>query len=175
MLKPAILSLLLFSSSAFAMFCPTNFKSINLGDSMDFVIAECGAPITQYRYERAVNLSQSWDYYLKTNPFSTANTKLQILFKDDKVVNLQITEPSSFNAEVQNTRNVTTTLLCGGIVSVGDNSQKVESACGKPALVNQLEAAAQQQPALELIALKYEGPNPATLIFENGRLSERLN
>lgn len=186
MLRLLILLLLIFSSPAFAMFCPDNFRSISLGDSLEFVLAECGNPTTQFRYERPVNSSQSWDYYLKTHPFSLANTKLQILFKDDKVINLQITESGSLGNDVceltnpgncqktTNVRNVTTTLLCGAIISVGDTSQKIESACGKPAIVNQLQAASQQTPAQELIALKYDGQNPATLIFENGGLIERL-
>jgi hypothetical protein len=131
--------------------------------------------------------SQSWDYYIKAHPLSLANNKLQVLFKDDKVINLQITESASLSNDVcaltgqancqQTTqvRNVTTSLICGVIISVGDSSQKIESACGKPAMINQLQPASQQTPAQELIALKYEGQNSATLIFENGKLIERLN
>lgn len=197
MIKYVLAIFSILPTLTFAMFCPTNFKSIDIGDTLDFVLQECGFPTTQYKYEKSLNLAQSWDYYIKSLPFDPATTKLQVLFKDDKIVNIQITESNSISTEVcestefslgkpkavqttchkpmQNIHNVANTTLCGSYISVGDNTQKVESICGKPAIINQInEPQTTTDAPRSLVALKYDGPNPATLVFENGRLIERV-
>lgn len=183
------------SLNANAMFCPTNFKSIDFGDTLEHVLLECGNPTSQKNYKNTSATQQEWDYYIKTNYFDQSNTKLKVLFKDEKVVNINITEAGLVNKEVcesttalvdQHTlqricnksiypveTNVVSSSLCGQIINVGDNIQKIEMACGKPAFVKQMQQLDQPAQAIEVAELHYEGSSGATLIFINGRLSDR--
>src|SRR3990167_1985706 len=85
----------LFSPNVFAMFCPSNLNVINLGDTIDQIIAQCGAPDTQRTYTATPNLPQEWSYYAKAKPTDQVNTKMTVLFKDNKILNISITGPKT--------------------------------------------------------------------------------
>ncbi len=48
------IALILFSVTSFAMFCPSNFNNIDVGDSMGQIIESCGLPDEQSEYKETV-------------------------------------------------------------------------------------------------------------------------
>ncbi len=147
---------------AAAMFCPTNFNQINLGDPLDVVIKQCGAPAEQKKIPPdESNLPQQWSYYVTTGSNAQASLKMDVALNNDKVVNI-----------TANGMSLAATTICGANIKVGDSSQTVQKACGKPIYVTKSQAAP-TTPPVELIQLQYNSSPPAIFIFENGKLKER--
>ena len=154
-----ILSLFLCSNT-FAMFCPTNFNNINMGDSMDQVQQTCGKPDSENTKEVVPEgLPQEWGFY-KSPQGALATLKVTIALDKDKVVNISV-----------NGASMVSTDICGSTISVGDSASSIKSACGKPSYTNQsqeLQHATENK--TKVTELKY---GSTTLVFENGKLKTR--
>lgn len=180
---------LLYSTSAFSIFCPNNFNSINLGDSLDSVIQSCGMPTSQNSYVKKTYASQQWVYYVQQG-FDEPTSTLKLVFSNDQVVNITLTgnvrtcSPlydngygSSQNKQncipivTQKTQSLSSTNACGGFVRIGDTAQNVQAACGQPVFSNQQGSPSNDTNVTEL---QYSGPPPTKLIFENGQLTNRV-
>lgn len=166
-LRTVIITLgLAYSSCSFAMFCPNSFNQISLGDTMAQVALQCGKADSENKYKSAANQPQEWSYYLKLNPTDVGTMKITFAFIDDKVTNM-----------TSNGIGVGATTICGGAsIQLGNSTSDVEKACGKPALVTQTNvqgADTQAVPPTEIVEWTYNGTPNITLIFENGKLTER--
>jgi hypothetical protein len=167
-----VLSALFFSNAWADMFCPNNFNSINLGDSIDSVIAACGKPDSKTTNNKKANQPQEWTYYVSaataTNqPGSTqpGTMKLTVAFDGDgKAINISV-----------NGSGMPQTKACpNGEIQLGDSLDAVEAACGKATYVNQTQTAqGATVPEIEMVDLVYNGSPSVTLHFENGKLTQR--
>lgn len=186
------MALSIVSMNVFAIFCPTNFSQVRPGDSISDVLALCGKPDSQVSHNKNGSLSEEWSYYVNTNANSKATSKMTVVFGGDKVINISVAvnhavaqgllSPSgSRHSPVidvivndgQTPQNVASTGVCGSLISIGDSMQQVERACGKPAAVNQNQLPGAPA-AIVITELTYGGSTPATLIFENGILTDRV-
>lgn len=184
------IALLSFTTPIFAIFCPSNFSQIEMGDTIQQVIQTCGNPASQNTYVKSVYRSQEWVYYVKTSPFSTNTARLNVVLLNDQVVNITLTDNSKIcqpvlpteNPEAQpnvvcipsttqETKSVGSTSACGPVISVGSSADQVQAACGQAAFVNHGQQADAQITYTELL---YNGPPPTSLIFENGVLKNRV-
>lgn len=187
--------LFILTTDSFALFCPTNFSQVNIGDTIAQVIETCGEPISQNTYKKTSILSEEWHYYVKTQFNDKATTKMTVVFKDNRVINIHIADNSNllgsalyaaaleahrpqpidlaYNAVNQQTHNVENTRVCGSPIKIGDSMPLVENACGKPIAIQQNQSPDIQDSAIEVTALQYGGATPATLLFENGIFKER--
>jgi hypothetical protein len=181
--------LLFFTSQAFAIFCPTNFSSINFGDSIDEVKRVCGDPNSFNQYTTTTTSNQIWTYYIKAPGISQRMTKMVILFRDNLIVNIQIIDDTAANIQLcesvqtgnrvftnsvcktpLNSQNVASTNICGALIQVGNTRDIVTRTCGAPALKKDV---GQANPPVNVTEFIYNGPPPVTLIFENGQLKDR--
>lgn len=182
MKKVALISLSLLSAhTSFAMFCPTNFNEINIGDDIAYVQKQCGKPTSETQQIETSSPPQEWVYFIKQNPntqmtnrlagmnpTTQMTTRLTIGFVKDKVVNLTVSGLS-----------VTTASYCaGGNVNVGDSMKSVQTVCGKPEFISKAEdqnGNSGANPATpKITVLTYtNAATTATLRFENGRLKSK--
>ncbi len=158
---------LFLAQSAAAMFCPTNFNQITIGDTMDAVLKACGKPDAQKKLPPEDNGPQNWTYYVTTGSNNTlgspqASLKVEVAFNHGKVINI-----------TANAMSLAATTLCNNITSaVGDTAKAVTAACGKPVFIDK----SQQNPANAqppLLEYQYNTSPVVLLIFENGKLKER--
>lgn len=182
--------LFIFSVVSYAMFCPTNFESINIGDSIDKVKMICGQPNSEQN-SQGQSSSEEWHYYVKSSAVSQATLPMIIVMQNNRVINITIDNLISNNGQVcqafktgggdnkivqtfcQNIdgpKSVANTQACGQIIQVGDSSRTIESACGKPVMIKSLSV---PQSEAGITVLKYVGPPRTTLVFENNRLKMR--
>lgn len=183
------------SPIAFAIFCPNNFNSINIGDTVQTVMQTCGAPASQSNYIKPIFLSQAWIYYVNpTFGINQGSNKLRVVFNNDQVVNLTITENvrvcqpllqsngySVTNTNTsgrcnnpvisQQTRSIPNSNACGGYISLGNTMAQVEAACGKPVSTNHSQQPDSQKNITEFL---YNGPPVTKLIFVDGVLTDRV-
>ena len=167
-----LFSSLLFPALTFAAFCPTNFNQIQLGDTIEQVTKLCGRPTFQKEGKKSDdNVPQQWSYYIPqrnlTTPLSGNQGSAQTVISFDatgKVINIMI-----------NNVSVSTTGMCGSMISLGDDRERIKSACGTPTFINK-----QKEPTdgsiteeVKVIQFIYNSKPPATLTFENGKLTER--
>lgn len=180
---------LLFCPISFAMFCPSNFSSIDIGNTLEQVTQICGQPSSKKTNQKSNILSAEWVYYVKTSDNSQATAKMTIVFQDNKVVNITQTDNNALSPEcaaiaqtginelnlacqsTQVTRNVASSSSCNSLIKIGDTSEMIQSACGKPVTVQNQQQDTQN--ATEITELTYDGPPPVTLVFENGILKDR--
>src|SRR5688572_4299371 len=160
------LLLYVFSSSAFAIFCPTNFNEIQVGDTLTTVINRCGKPTSQKSYVSRENLPQEWNYYVRMSPDDQATIKMTVAFVDNKATNMNVNGVGLTNTQICNEKTV----------QIGDSQESVEKACGKPAYV--MEGNRPQDLAADagtpMMDLVYSGSGtPTTLVFEAGKFKER--
>ena len=171
-LKPNLLILLLASITSFpalAMFCPTNFNQIKVGETLEDVLNACGKPYHVHTTESDDNLPQAWSYFVspanagQTIPNSgNASVKMDVTFANGRVVNI-----------TSNAMSLASTTICGAPISVGDTYESVKSACGKPPFINKGQPTPSTQPAIKITELTY-GTSPAViLVFENGKFKGR--
>lgn len=163
---------LLFPAVTLAAFCPTNFNQIQLGDSIDQVTKLCGKPDFQKEGKKSDdNVPQQWSYYIPqrnlTTTLSGNQGSAQTVISFDAAGNV-------LNIMINNV-SVSTTGMCGSSISIGDNRDKIKSACGTPTFINK-----QTEPTdgsvteeVKVIQFIYNSKPPATLTFENGKLTER--
>lgn len=156
-------ALLLPTVSAYAMFCPSGLNQINIGDSTAQVIAQCGQPDKQKTEKSSPDVPQEWGYFI------TANQQQQITLK----VNVTIVNKKAVNITA-NGMSLNYTALCGPTIQVGDSKDSIEKACGKPAFINKSEATSTtDMTQTTTTTFVYGGTTPATLIFENDKLTAR--
>ena len=86
----ALALLLLYSSHVFAIFCPSNFSSINFGDTIAQIQQVCGNPTSVNQYKKNLVTNQVWDYYIKAPGFDQNMAKMSVLFREDQVMNINI-------------------------------------------------------------------------------------
>ncbi len=157
---------LIFSTNSFAIFCPSNFNQINIGDPIEKIETQCGKPTSQTTSKTTANQPQEWNYYVPMSSNQTGSqtgtVRMTVAFDQGKVVNLSV-----------NSVGVSSTDLCGPTVQIGDAQRAVESACGKPKLINTGQQSQDSQNTTEITTFTYEGPQTATLTFENGKLKSR--
>ncbi len=167
-----VLALLGLSTSASAIFCPTNFNQINLGDTTETVKKQCGNPAVEKKIEGEDNGPQEWNFYVRpqmkrytetrTNSGSEASVKMSIALNQGKVVNITV-----------NGMSLATTTICGPSVSVGATSASVKSACGNPVFINKSSNQDSAEKPKEIVEYQYNSTPPATLVFVGGLLQER--
>jgi hypothetical protein len=165
-----------FSANAFALMCPGNFNQINMGDTLESVLAACGKPDGQTSTENTEDGPQEWNYYVSVNPAftqnvsqnTTASLKTTVAFDKGKVVNMSV-----------NGVGVSNTAICGATIQNGDTMDTVKSACGKPAFINRgtgSQSGTEDPNAkkTKTTVLTYmSAGNSVTLTFENGVLTDR--
>ncbi|VVC75514.1 hypothetical protein AQUSIP_08040 [Aquicella siphonis] len=185
--------LFIVSMNAFAIFCPSNFSQVRPGDTIDQVLELCGKPDSQNSYNKTASLSEEWSYYVKSDANDKTTSKMTVVFSSDKVININVVVPRALEQGLiaapngkhapvvgviindgQTPQNVASTRVCGSLISIGDSVQQVESACGKPAAVRQNQPPGAPADATIITELKYGGTTPATLLFENGILIDRV-
>jgi hypothetical protein len=187
------LALLVCTTSAYAIFCPTGFTTINYGDTIDKVREVCGKPDTEHEFARTASTAQEWEYYVKLHNLDRAMAKMTVLLKDNKVVNINIVDDSFAHSQVcmsvqtgnrlgvvqsfcnkpGEPKNVSRTEVCGNTIQIDNSAQQVEFACGKPALTKDIQTESSQNPALVVTEYEYAGPPRVKLIFEDGKLKDR--
>jgi len=162
---------LCFTTSSFAMLCPSNFSTINVGDTLEQVKTACGDPTSETTKESLDDASQEWVYYFTPDPSQsgivptqpqTATLRTTVALVNGKVVNIST-----------NGMGMTST-LCGGQVQIGTPAAKVKSACGKPAMINTSDNGQKNGGGVKITELVYTTPaNTTTLTFKNGVLLDR--
>lgn len=154
----------IYSLPANAMFCPNNFNSINIGDTLEQVKQQCGKPDAEKQTTTEISGPQEWSYYLKSansiNNSATLTLKMNVAFSDNKVININL-----------NGISLTTTAFCGSTITVGDTEENVQSVCGKPAFVNKSQAS--NNTPSKITELKYNTTPPVKLIFLAGKLTKK--
>lgn len=164
-----LLSNLLFTSAWADMFCPKNFNSINIGDSLDTVIKACGKPDAKKTSKKQPFQAQEWVYYIASYPGMQGTLKTTVAFDNSgKVVNISVNGAGLSETQICNVQGNNPT------IQFGDTTDKIEAACGKPAYINQTSAANGAPKPTEITELQYNAsPTTVTLVFENGKLTER--
>lgn len=166
--------LLIFPVVPYAFFCPKNFNQIDIGDPINQVLQQCGKPDSQTESTKINdNIPQEWNYFVpqtvSANTFDKeqGTLKTSVAFDaDGKAVNISV-----------NGIGVGATSLCGKSIKLGDTRDTIQSVCGKPVLVNRQEDAQTGQPrqgqSIKVTSFTYNSIPPTTLVFENGKLTER--
>jgi hypothetical protein len=177
-----------FSVNAHALFCPNSFNTINLGETTEKVQQTCGAPDSERNYTAgALHPAVSeWDY-IKPNRYDQFTSRVTFLLHDNKVMNITLVngnqEASKLCEAVQlgvrtgtfevscnslTPRNVSSTILCGGTIRVGDTADLVQFVCGAPLAKHDEQSGSNSQ--VTVTEYTYSGATPMTLLFENGLL-----
>ncbi len=93
-----LITLLATPTLSFGFFCPTNFNQINVGDSPDQVIQQCGKPDNRVDSKKANdNVPQQWSYYIpqtvstNTAHYEKDTLKTSLTFdQNDKEINISV-------------------------------------------------------------------------------------
>lgn len=167
-----ILLALLTPTIAFAFFCPTNFQQINLGDTIDNVKQKCGTPTKEETKDIKKEGPQEWTYYIPQTVSTSGGRseeqgtlKTQISFDaSGKAINISV-----------NGLGVGSTTICGPMIKLGTDRDQIKNACGDPSFINQQQQSAVTSPSSEnqMTILTYDSNPPATLTFENGKLTQK--
>lgn len=155
------LPLILMTTTAAAWLCPNNFNNISVGDTLADIQAKCGTPVSEVKMEGEINVPQEWSYYVQVAPPNPATIKMSIVLIDNKIANITV-----------NATSLVSTDLCGSPVSIGMPMETLRTTCGNPIFVNKQPPKPGQKPT-QINELKYNGPAPNVLVFENGLLKER--
>jgi hypothetical protein len=65
------------------------------------------------------------------------------------------------------------TSICGNNIQLGNTSETVQAACGKPSFINQGQPPQNAPSSTEITEFTYNGSPTVTLTFENGVLKTR--
>lgn len=175
----ASLALFILPYSLFAdqsLYCPQNHAFINVGMTMDQVIAACGQPASQQESNQPVtqkipvqqliynNKGASSAFYGVWNlPTGSGGAQLEIDIVNKKVKNIRLNSSDSNAASI-----------CGGnSIQTGDPVEKVYYSCGSPSVtnnsfINEIVPTAQKPQVWIYQPGQYQ---PAvTLTFVDGRL-----
>lgn len=164
-----LLSLFLFFPCfSYAIFCPTNFSQISIGDTKEKILQQCGKPASEETKDQPLPVAQEWSYFIKeavsTGGMSTTQGTLKTQFVFDS-------EGRAINISV-NGIGVGSTTICGGkLIQLGDREETVKAACGEPVLRDKQES--DPSKATKVTTMTYDTQPPVTLIFENGKLKEK--
>ena len=163
MKRLALLLLSLLPTYSFAMLCPSNFNTVNMGASLNQIIMQCGPPSSQKAYERRADTPQEWTYYVRLSPNDLATVKMTIAIVKSLAVNMSI-----------NGVNMTESSVCPGyIIKLGMASSDIEKACGKAALITQATIDPAQAQGTKVNELNYDTPTGTVkLILEDGKLTQ---
>jgi hypothetical protein len=174
MMKKTFITLVttsLYTASSYAFFCPTNFNQINIGDSIQTVEQQCGAPAKTEKADAPDNQPQEWNYYLQqpmnVNTMPQAeqamgSIKTSFAFDGEgKLINITV-----------NGVGVAGTTACGSKISLGDSRKSVESSCGKPSIISKQSSTGTPNVVEKQIENTYSSSPPVTLIFRDGKLAE---
>jgi len=166
------LAAFLYSQTTFAMFCPSSFVTINIGDTVDQVRQAC-KPDTEStkKIDPPDTLPHTWTYYV-TQPgsLSASSMRLDVVFNaQHKVINI-----SSNGAGIANTN------LCGNQsqpIQTGYTMEQIKAVCGSPMFIdNGNPGSVSSDPnakKIEITEFKYNSTPPTTLTFEDGKLKSR--
>lgn len=162
-------------SSAFAFLCPGNFNQIDFGMTPEQVEQICGKPDLKKEYVKPNdNIPQEWSYFIPqtvnmggSSQAAQGTLKTSMAFDDKgKAINISV-----------NGIGVGATTICNNnSIQLGDDKDKVERACGKPSMINKQNAGpnAGVPESFKMMDYIYSSVTPAvTLVFENGKLSEK--
>jgi hypothetical protein len=168
-MRKLLLILLLIPTLTQAFFCPSNFSQINMGDSLDKILQQCGKPATQVDSSKEVATAQEWDYYIpqsvQDNSGGQVTGTLKTSFTFDangKAINISV-----------NGIGVGSTTVCGNNVQLGDSPETVKKACGEASFINKQQSSAGLgggTPHIKVTELTYDSNPPVTLVFEGGVL-----
>lgn len=166
------LSLFIIPTMSFAFFCPTNFKLIDFGDTIDQVTQQCGKPNTQTETNQSAdNAPQEWQYYVPQTVAMSDTTQVQGTLKtsfsfdqNGKVINISV-----------NGIGVGSTTICGNNIQLGDTKDTVKAACGQASFINKSNNGSGLTPegVIKVTTFNYQTTPPMTLIFENGILKTK--
>lgn len=167
---PLVFAAIFIPSLSFGFFCPTNFSQINMGDSIDTVTKACGKPDAIDEREEKPLSPQEWNYYL-TQPMGAP-----VNFPVQAAPSQKTTFAFDANGIVVNITvsglGAGSTSLCGPLVQLGDNIDKVTAACGRPSFISTQDASLSDQPKVKVTEFSYMNP-PSKLIFKDGKLTQK--
>lgn len=150
--------LLTVTAPAFATIqCPGNTNFVSVGDSINSVMQQCGAPQKTIRIKTEVAL---WTYTLMS--FGKKQIGFTLLFNGNSVAKISTTEGVTKSA-----------MQCpNGQVQIGSTPRQVVQACGQATSIANLSQQAQKKSG-KVVHLIYQ-PQPylpeTTFIFKNGIL-----
>ena len=169
------LGMLLSPTLSFAFFCPNNFNQIEIGDTIAQVTSQCGKPDGQKESTKeSDDVPQQWSYYQPQNVITDpgigaqGNVETVITFDaEGKVINMSV-----------NNVSVGSSPYCNGI-KLGDTRDAIKNACGKPAFVSKQSPTNENENSTDTLEIKvtefiYNANPPARLIFENGKLKQKM-
>jgi hypothetical protein len=144
------------------MFCPNNFNIINKGDSIEKVTQLCGPPVAARETEDTSKLPQEWSY--NTPPPFSGQGALNVNMSFNKGV------VTSINT---NQVGIGSTNACSQVINLGDSIEKVKRSCGQAQAISTGNGPGNVTKPQMTTEFKYTGPNGATLIFKDGKLTDR--
>lgn len=158
--------LCMISTQAFAMLCPKNFNTINIGDPIDKILQLCGTPDNKKSYKSTAAGPQEWVFYVRSLQTTPGPVKLTVNINNNKAASIYVMNVG-----------LTRTPACGGrVIQVGDTKEQIIAMCGKPNLISQGDTSPGVQgppPTTDVTELYYNGSPSVMLIFENGLLKDR--
>src|SRR5689334_5803398 len=101
--------MLILSVQAYALPCSTTGSITSRGDSIEQVLAACGAPYNKKNYTKTVITANRLVYYKNA---AGKTLKLSITLNNNQVVNIEVDK-----------ENVPSSNICGNFINVGDNAQ----------------------------------------------------
>ena len=159
-----ILCIMTGMSAAWAdMFCPTNFNSISMGDSVESVEKACGKPDNKKTYKKTPPQPQEWVYYIAADPNMPGTIKVTVAFDAaGNAINISI-----------NGAGVSQSGICGSTqIATGNTTDQIKTACGKPSYINETKGGGDAQ-TIEMTELQYNSSPPVVLVFKSGALTEK--
>lgn len=158
----------LIVAPAYAYFCPGNYSHIELGDTVNSIEAKCGQPTKKQTNPIPPPTPQEWTYYIPQTVSAGGSNAQQGTLKATISFDAQ---GNAINISV-NGIGVGASDICGNAIQLGDKTDAVKSACGKPSFINQQPAdTSKTQKQDEETVYTYGGDRPATLTFKNGVLT----
>jgi len=154
---------------SYAMFCPTNFNLVSLGDSIDSVKEKCGKPDSEKTKEMPKPEPQEWTYFTTqtvstgTSYQATGTLKTTVTFdKDDKAINISV-----------NGIGVGESTICGTPIQLNNSRDQVKAACGEPSFINKqgVDATGGTDKKDVVTEYTYNANPPFTFIFTNSVLT----
>lgn len=168
--KSILVAILFIPSLSFAFFCPTNYSQINMDDSIDTVTKACGKPDSIEEREEKPLSPQEWNYYITQPMGSPVNFPVQAAPSQKVTIAFDATG-IAVNITVSGL-GAGSTSLCGPLIQLGDNIDRVTAACGKPSFVTTQDASLNTQPSVKVTEFSYMNP-PSKLIFRDGKLAQK--
>lgn len=145
---------------AYALFCPSGFNQIEMGDTIEQVQRQCGKPDVKTEEKSDTKSPQQWQYYVKPDPTNASTLNVTVAFTGGKVINITV-----------NGTSLVTTPICGRSISTGDTMDQVKAACGDASFIT--KGATSGAAETTITQFKYNTAPPVVFTFENGKLIKR--